>query len=221
MCCRVFESGSPSFILIQPTARHEIHLLASEAEKIATATDVPFALATFEVKDWTLELLPWPDSNISREEEAGKRAPVTLDFVLKSLLPTLEETYGPLPVIIGGFSLGGLFSLWASTLTDRFRAVAAASPTLWIRDWRPYSEQHPTLAADVYLSLGDREEHVRNQAIARVGDGVRGEYQLLLERLGPEHCTLVWETGHHFTDNDGRLARAFAWCLERASSKTR
>ena len=219
MCCRVFESGSPSFILLQPTARHEIHLLASEAEKIAAATDVPFVLATFEVKDWTLELLPWPDSNISREEEAGRRAPATLDFALNSLLPTLEKTYGPLPVIIGGFSLGGLFSLWASTLTDRFRAVAAASPTLWIRDWLPYSEKHPTLAKYVYLSLGDREEHVKNHAIARVGDGVRKEYQLLQERLGSEHCTLVWEVGHHFTDNDGRLARAFAWCLLRLDAE--
>ena len=216
MCCRVFESGSPSFILLQPTARHELHLLASEAEKIAVATPVPFVLAAFEVKDWTLDLLPWPDSHISREEEAGKRAPSTLDFALKSLLPALEKDYGPLPAVIGGFSLGGLFALWASTLTDRFRAVAAASPTLWIQDWPVYSEKHPTLAGDVYLSLGDREEHVRNQAIARVGDRLREEHRSLLERLGPEHCTLVWETGNHFTDNDGRLARAFAWCLERS-----
>lgn len=28
-------------------------------------------------------------------------------------------------------------------------------------------------------------------------------------------CTLVWEEGNHFTDNEGRLARAFAWCMER------
>ena len=33
--------------------------------------------------------------------------------------------------------------------------------------------------------------------------------------IGPEHCTLVMEEGNHFTDNAGRLARAFAWCIER------
>ena len=215
-CCRVFESGSPSFILLQPTARHEIPTLASEAEKIAVVTDIPFVLATFEVGDWTLDLLPWPEPNISREEEAGRRAPETLRFLLESMLPALENKYGPLPVIIGGYSLGGLFALWASTLTDRFHAVAAASPSLWIRDWLSYSEKHPTRANYVYLSLGDREEHVRNQAIARVGDGVRGEYLLLQQRLGADHSALVWEAGNHFTDNDGRLARAFAWCLEKA-----
>jgi predicted alpha/beta superfamily hydrolase len=211
--CRIFPSGSPSFILLQPTARHEIPTLESEAEKIAAATDLPFVLAVFEVRDWTLDLMPWPDRNISREEKAGKRAKATLDFVLKSLLPALEEMFGAgLPVILGGYSLGGLFALWASALSDRFSAVAAASPSLWIRDWLPFVRKHPPSASCLYLSLGDREEHVKNQAIARVGECVRETYRLLSDT---KHCTLVWEEGNHFTDNDGRLARAFAWCMEQ------
>ena len=207
--CRIFTSGSPSFILLQPTARHEIPTLESEASKIAAATEAPFVLVTFEVEDWTLDLMPWPDRNISREEDL--RASVTLNFILQSLLPALEGMYGTLPVIIGGYSLGGLFALWASTFTDRFCAVAAASPSLWIRDWIPFVRKHPPLASSIYLSLGEREEHVRNQAIAKVGDCIRETYQLLTES---RHCILVWEDGNHFTDNDGRLARAFAWCLK-------
>jgi hypothetical protein len=39
------------------------------------------------------------------------------------------------------------------------------------------------------------------------------QYTLLQEQLGPAHCTLVWEQGGHFNDNEGRLARAFAWCM--------
>lgn len=65
----------------------------------------------------------------------------------------------------------------------------------------------------VYLSLGDKEEHVRNQAISKVGDAVRREYALLRERLGEDNVSLVWEEGGHFTDNAHRLASAFAWCL--------
>lgn len=67
----------------------------------------------------------------------------------------------------------------------------------------------------MYLSLGDKEEHVRNQAISKVGDAVRREYALLRERLGEDNVTLVWEEGGHFTDNARRLASAFAWCLRR------
>jgi predicted alpha/beta superfamily hydrolase len=170
-------------------------------------------LAAFELEDWILDLMPWPDRNISREEEAGKRAQDTLSYVLLSLVPALQDRYGRLPMILGGYSLGGLFALWASMQTDCFRAIAAASPSVWIEDWIPYAEKHAPMADRIYLSLGDREEHVRNQAIARVGDNLRAQYGLLQRQLGPDSCTLVWEAGNHFTDNEERLARAFSWCI--------
>ena len=99
--------------------------------------------------------------------------------------------------------------------TDSFKAIAAASPSVWIHNWISFAQKHISLADDVYLSLGDKEEHVKNQAIARVGDNLRAQYELLQKQLGPEHCTLVWEEGGHFANNEGRLARAFAWCMER------
>jgi len=213
--CRLFGSESPACILIQPSARHENAILALEAEKIAELSPVPFVLATIELADWIVDLMPWPDANISREPEAGKHAQETLEYVLLSLVPELQHRFGPLPVILGGYSLGGLFSLWASAQSDSIKAIAAASPSVWIKDWIPFARKHMPLADSVYLSLGDKEEHVRNQAIARVGDCLREQYALLQEQFTPGHCTLVWEPGNHFNDNEGRLARAFAWCMDR------
>lgn len=211
--CRLFESGTPSCILLQPSARHETATLQLEAEKIASLSGVPSVLCAFDVEDWMLDLMPWPDGNISREEDAGKRGEATLSFVLTTLLPALRDNYGPLPVVFGGYSLAGLFALWASTVTDSCRAIAAASPSVWIRDWLPFARKHPTLAGKVYLSLGDREEHVRNKAIARVGTCIRDYHEVLKDQIGERNCTLVWEEGNHFADNEGRLARAFAWCM--------
>lgn len=145
--------------------------------------------------------------------EAGKHAQETLQYVLVDLIPELQRSWGALPVILGGYSLGGLFALWASSQTDTFQSLAAASPSVWIHKWIPFAKKHPPMAQNVYLSLGDQEEHVKNQAIARVGDNLREQFKLLQTQLGPEHCTLVWEPGNHFTDNEGRLARAFAWCI--------
>ena len=213
--CRLFGSERPGFILIQPSARHENATLEAEAQKIAQLSLVPFVLATIELEDWMLDLMPWPDGNISRDPEAGKHGQDTLQYVLLSLIPELQHRFGPLPIIFGGYSLGGLFALWASAQTDSFKAVAAASPSVWIRDWIPFARKHTPMADAVYLSLGDQEEHVKNQAIARVGDNLRTQYALLQEQLGPDRCTLVWEQGGHFNDNEGRLARAFAWCMER------
>ena len=215
--CRLFGSERPVCMLIQPSARHENATLEAEAAMIANLSMIPFVLATIELEDWMIDLMPWPDANISRDPEAGEHGQDTLEYVLMSLISELQNRYGPLPIILGGYSLGGLFALWASTQSDSIRAVAAASPSVWIKDWVPFATRHVPMADIVYLSLGDREEHVKNQAIARVGDCIRTQYSLLQEQLGPEHCTLVWEQGNHFTDNEGRLARAFAWCMDNLS----
>lgn len=216
--CRLFGSERPECVLIQPSARHENVTLEAEAEQIAERSGVPFVLATIELEDWIIDLMPWPDANISREPEAGKHGQDTLEYVLESLIPELQKRYGPLPVIIGGYSLGGLFALWASAQSDRFKAVAAASPSVWIKDWIPFAKKHAPMADAVYLSLGNQEEHVKNQAIARVGNCLRTQHSLLQEQIGADNCTLFWEQGGHFNDNEGRLARAFAWCIERLLS---
>ena len=212
--CFVSDSVQPQYILIQTLGRHERGFFDRTADLIAGESDVPFVLVAFQVIDWDLDLTPWHDVAINRSPEVGTMTGETLYYVTESLLPALEAEYGKLPVILGGYSLGGLFALWSSSQTDRFSAIAAASPSLWIKDWLDFAQAHPVMAGKVYLSLGDREEHVKNRFIARVGDSVRGEYELLQARLGSENCTLVWNPGGHFQDEDKRLASAFAWCLK-------
>ena len=156
--CRLFGSERPACVLVQPSARHENETLETEARKIAELSKVPFVLATIELEDWMVDLMPWADDNVSKDPEAGKHGQETLRYVLVSLVSVLQERYGPLPIIIGGYSLGGLFALWASAQSDSFMAVAAASPSLWIRDWIPFAKTHIPMAYVVYLSLGDQEE---------------------------------------------------------------
>ena len=116
--CRLFGAEAPRRLLVQPSARHETASLEEEAQQLAALSDVPFLLVTIELTDWTVELLPWPDGNISRDPEAGKHGQDTLQYILQELLPALQGRYGPLPVILGGYSLGGLFALWASCQSD-------------------------------------------------------------------------------------------------------
>ncbi len=213
MVYKLYGSEKPEVILIQLSARHENSTIESEVAKIVELSPVPFVLAAVELEDWTVGLMPWWDGNVSRDLEAGRHAGETLDFVTMELLPELKRRFGELPVVLGGYSLGGLFALWTSSQTDVFQGIAAASPSVWIHGWQQFAKKNPTRAKRVYLSLGDREELVKNQAIARVGDNIRAQYELLQSQLGLENCTLVWEDGGHFTDNDGRLARAFGWCI--------
>ena len=212
--CFLSDAINPKYILIQTLGNHERGIFDRTTELIAESCGVPFVLAAFQVFDWNLDLTPWHDDAIDRKAEVGTKTGETLGYVTESLLPALEADYGKLPVILGGYSLGGLFALWSSMQTDRFSAVAAASPSLWIKDWLDYAKDRPVKAGKVYLSLGDQEEYVKNRSIARVGDSVRGEYELLQTQLGRENCTLVWNPGGHFQDGDKRLASAFSWCIK-------
>ena len=217
--CFVSDSVQPRYILLQTLGNHERGIFDSVTALISETTGVPFVLAAFQVFDWDLDLTPWHDYAINRKPDVGTKTGDTLRYVTESLLTALEKEYGKLPVILGGYSLGGLFAIWSSSQTDRFAAIAAASPSLWIRDWLDFAQMHPVKASKVYLSLGDREEHVKNRAIARVGDSVRGEYELLQAQLGKDNCTLAWNPGGHFQDEDKRLAAAFSWCIKALEGK--
>ena len=98
--CRLFGSDAPACILVQPSARHENATLAAEAGKLTELSAVPFVLATVELADWTLDLMPWRDGNISRDPEAGIHAQETLTYVLTALMPELRERFGPQSHII-------------------------------------------------------------------------------------------------------------------------
>lgn len=214
--CRVYATVSPEYLLIQPSARHEDKNggIDREMQAIANGSDHGFAIAAFNCADWAQSLMPWPDAAVSRETQVGLHAHATLDYVEHALLPWLRSHYGNLPCIIGGYSLGGLFALWAACESNAFHAVAAASPSLWIKDWIGYAMSHQPMAAKVYLSLGDREEHCRNQRMRLIGDCVRRQHDILKAQIGDSHTTLEWNPGGHFGNEAERTARAFAWCMQ-------
>ena len=207
--------GQPEVLLIQPLERKEVATIDHEISLIAQHTEHPFAMAAFKIEDWHLQLTPWHDDAISRREEVGLHAEETLQFITDELLPRMRSLLGDMPIVLGGYSLAGLFSLWASTLSSEFQAIAAASPSVWIRDWQTYASAHPTRARVVYMSLGRKEEHVRNASMARVGDNIRFEHALLKQQLGEDCTTLQWNEGGHFVDMDSRTATAYAWSINK------
>ena len=215
--CFIYADEQPQVLLIQPLGEHERDTLDAEIDAIRKSVHVPFVFAGFEITDWEMELMPWDDPNVSKRKGIGDHAFETLDYITNQLMPYLFEQYGKLPVVLGGYSLAGLFARWAVCKSECFDAVAAASPSLWIVAWKGFSDAHEVFARYVYLSLGEREEITRNKAIAQVGDNVRWEYDHLQRTIGADNCILEWNPGGHFADNDKRLARAFAWCIEKLS----
>ena len=204
MIARAYGNPDASRVLIQPVDDHDLDGMADELAAIRRATD-DFWLIALKVDDWNADLSPWAAPPVFGSEGFGGGAQATLDEALK-LCPDDGR-----PCIIGGYSLAGLFALWAAHRTDRFAGVAAASPSVWFPGFADFMRAHPIRCRRVYLSLGDREERTRNRAMATVGDRIR-EVHARLEAQGIA-CALEWNPGNHFRDAALRTAKAFVWAM--------
>ena len=214
--CPVFSGTKPKVILIQPVDETDQHGLQAQIPLIEQHCGEDFLLAAVPIRDWNRELSPWKAPAVFGKQDFGSGAGETLDWIEQALLPALLKEYRlseDLPVILGGYSLAGLFALWSGCRTDRFSAIAAASPSVWFPNWIEYAKAHAILAEHVYLSLGDREEQTKNPVMATVGTCIRTQLEILRE--AGINCILEWNQGNHFKDPEKRIAAAFSWCMDK------
>ena len=212
--CRIYGEAHAEYLLLQMTGEHELQSMDSEVAAIAQSNR-KYLFAAIPVENWNDALSPWEAPAVWGTQGFGGNAMDTLRFLTERGIPTLKQQFR-LPenvkIILGGYSLAGLFALWASTQTKLFYGIAAASPSVWFPDWMEFEQQHPIQAQRVYLSLGDREERTRNAVMAVVGDNIRTLHSQLTECS--IDCTLEWNSGGHFKDADLRTAKAFRWVME-------
>ena len=176
----------------------------------------PFTLVAIGGLDWNRELSPWAcDGTVRDAEPFGGQASGFLDELLNRIIPKVELSL-PLPPTwrgIAGYSLAGLFSLWALWQTDAFDRAASASGSLWFPGFIDYAHEHtmPNTSGAVYLSLGKKETKTPNRMMRHVLDDTRAMEELLIERGIP--ATMELNPGNHFAQTDLRMARGIHWIL--------
>ena len=205
---RVYEFGNPEadIVLVQPVGDHDLEGIKNEVEYISGNCDKQFRMIAYKVDDWNKDLSPWNAPAVYGNEDFGDGARETLCKILDICNDTGKTYY------IGGYSLAGLFALWALYETDVFKAAAAVSPSMWFPGFADYMKENEIKSNKVYLSLGNKEEKARNPVMATVGDRIREAYGLLQDKN--VNCVLEWNEGNHFKDADVRTAKAFAWLLK-------
>ena len=211
--CFLYQDAETTHLLIQPIDEHDLEVLDQEVDAIKGLSDKPFSLVAFMIKDWNQELTPWAAPPVFEKTPFGDGAGKTLEFIKNQLLPEVQE--GIPHLILGGYSLAGLFALWAGYQTDGFEGIAAASPSVWYPQWIDYASENKPLAKSVYLSLGDKEEKAKNLIIAQVGNAIRKQHELMLKQ--EVNTILEWNAGNHFVDSDKRTAKGFAWAMKKPS----
>ena len=114
-----YEYGNPEAdtVLIQPTGEHEMASLENEVREIEKRTSKEFRFIATKVENWNDDLSPWKAPAVFKTEDFCGGASKTLENIIALCADKNRKYY------IGGYSLAGLFALWAACQTDIFSGV--------------------------------------------------------------------------------------------------
>ena len=205
----------PEVLLVEAIDARELDGLDVELSAIKEGCKRRFAYIALIVKDWNTELAPWTTAPVFGKVPFGDGAHSTLEIIKDGVIPEMHRRFDSLKgadIIIGGYSLAGLFALWCCYESDIFKGVAAASPSVWYPEWMRYTGSHNPNAKRIYLSLGDAEAKTKNATMSTVEQNIR-DMSDILKKLPGVDSTLVFNPGGHFKDPVLRTVQAFIWVL--------
>ena len=205
------ESGSP--LVVFNAFENEGAAVHSELMKLTTAD---FSLATINITNWNADLSPWEIPPVYKNDEPFTGGADTyLETLTGEIIPAIITELGSKPAYIGlaGYSLAGLFAMYAMYRTDRFARIASASGSMWYPGFMDFVRSHEpaALPEKLYLSLGDKEARTRNQIMATVEQNTGALFEHY-KSLGIE-AVFEMNPGNHFRDVAQRMERGIVWLI--------
>ena len=185
---------------------------------VSSAGCPPFTLAAISDLDWNRDMSPWNSPAAFKGGEAfAGGADDYLRLLVDKIMPRAEkELVGP-PVWrgIAGYSLAGLFALYAVYRTDVFSRVGCMSGSLWFPGFKEYVFSHePKRWPDrIYFSLGDKESRTRNPILQTVREDTE-KLQAFYRDKGID-TVFQLNPGNHFVHGVERTAAGIQWLLSR------
>lgn len=192
------ESGSPLIIL---------NNYADDGKSVVEAAEKTgrneFNLLCIGNLNWNHDMTPWYCPPTSpKDTPCTGGADEYLKILLVEILPEcLKRVEGiPSHISVAGYSLAGLFALYALYHTDVFACAASMSGSLWFPDFKEYVFSHEMKRKPerLYLSLGDKEARTRNQYMKDVQENtesIAGHFR----EVGID-VTFEMNPGNHFSD---------------------
>lgn len=175
-----------------------------------------FTLVAISGLDWHHDMTPWAMSPVSEgAPPCTGGADEYLRFLTEEIMPRVEEKVQK-PVLwrgLAGYSLAGLFAMYAASRSTYFFRIASISGSLWFTGFEEYLSARG-LAGNIthaYLSLGDRECRTGNPYMKTVQDRTE-KIAALFSRSGIDTAFQL-NPGNHFKNTPQRTAAGIAWCL--------
>lgn len=160
---------------------------------------------------WDDALTPWEAEGLRPGQTFGGHATVTLAELTSTVIPEFatRESIAPKTLAICGYSLGGLFALWAFVNNARFAACACLSGSVWYPGWVDYLRDINMDGAGrfAFLSVGSKEKR-GGGPFRHVEDDMQASADILREcgcdvrlEIGP---------GNHMQHHRERLSKGLA-----------
>ena len=110
-------------------------------------------------------------------------------------------------IYIAGYSMAGLFALYALYACDAFDRAACMSSSFWYPDFKEYVATHEMKRAPekLYFSLGDKEAKTKHAILKTVQENT----EAIVDYLKTRKIDVTFETneGNHFKNIDWRIAK--------------
>ncbi len=176
-----------------------------------------FSLVAVSGVQWNHDMSPWPIPPITKgDTPCTGGADVYLALLTEEILPAIEATFGGRPKysVLAGYSLAGLFAVYASYHTDAFARIVSASGSFWFPEFIDYVKGHEMrrVPEKMYFSLGDKEAHTKNPYLSSVEERTKMLYEYY-SRQGIQ-TTFIMNPGNHFNNPNRRMAEGILWILD-------
>lgn len=199
-----------------------LNTFSDEGQKVFEAVQAagcpPFTLVSISDLDWNHDMVPWDGpSAFKNADPCTGGADDYLRFLTEEIIPTAEKEIAGVPCWrgIAGYSLAGLFALYAIYQTDLFSHVGSMSGSLWYSGMKEYIFSHePKRRPDcIYFSLGDKESKTRNPVLRSVRQNTE-EIQAFYQAKGID-TVFQLNPGNHYNHAVERTAAGLCWLLSR------
>ena len=187
-------------------------------EAVQAVGCLPFNLATISNLDWNHDMAPWDNpAAFKKGEPFTGGADDYLRLLVEEIIPRAEKELAGPPAWrgIAGYSLAGLFALYAIYQADVFSRVGSMSGSLWFPGFKEYIFTHePKRRPDcIYFSLGDKESKTRNPVLKTVQENTE-EIRAFYQSKGID-TEFQMNPGNHFVQGIERTAAGIQWLLNR------
>ena len=199
-----------------------LNTFANEGQRVFEVAQVvgcpPFSLVAISSLDWNLDMAPWDSpAAFKKGEPFTGGADDYLRLLVEEIIPRAEKELPGPPAWrgIAGYSLAGLFALYAIYRTDVFSRVGCMSGSLWFPGFKEYIFSHePKRRPDcIYFSLGDKEAKTRNPILKTVQENTE-EIQSFYQGKGID-TVFQLNPGNHFVRGIERTVVGIQWLLSR------